>query len=102
MKEYNINPSRAMLLYNTGNGWEIAKLNKYALCIDDHESECPRCFCVVEHSLFYRAHVPDELLKEIQAIIPTDEQLDDIEWCNKHQTNVLDYGADMCKIHIEH
>lgn len=101
MKEFNINPNKALFLYDTGNGWEIAKLDKYKLCIND-DVEFPYCYFVIDHSLFYRSDVPKELLEQIQSLIPTDEQLNDIEWQKNHQKDIINYGTDMCSIRIEH
>ena len=101
MKEYIINPNKAMFLYDTGDGWEIAKLGEYKLCVND-DVEIPYCYFVINHSLFYRSDVPKELLEQIQRLIPTDEQLDNIEWQKKHQKDIIDYGKDMCSIRIEH
>ena len=102
MEEYQINPNKAMFLFDTGNGWEIAKLTDYKLqvCMDNISGN--QCNYVIRHSLFYRSVVPEELLNKLINLIPTDEQLDDIEWCKKHQTNTINYGTELCQIEIKH
>jgi hypothetical protein len=102
MEEYDINPDRAMLLYDTGNGWEIAKLGKYAMRVVNQDGEHPDYYFAIKYSLFYRAAVPEELLEQIRAVIPTEEQLNSIEWIQEHQADVINYGTEMCRVRIEH
>lgn len=101
MTEYNINPNKAMLLYDTGSGWEVAKLSNFKLNVSD-DAENAVAYFVLNHSWFYRSGVPENLLEKIKNLIPTDDQLNDIEWCKAHQKDDINFGSEVCQIHIKH
>ena len=82
-----INPDRALFVARTSEGWIVGKPSKFNIVFDEDGFK----HYEINHSIFYMAKVSEELINELKMCLPTEEQLDDKDWMDKHHPKVLNF-----------